>query len=688
MERGVPLAARIGLAFALACALAPGALARDLPEILGEGTIRLIVESSDDDALLPRRGWSPTQDRDLAASFASELGVEVDWIYVEDEGELIPALLAGQGDLVADGLVISEERKTQVGFSTPFLYLREQLVTDAEDTELRWRRQLSTRQLAVNEELGHWGAAQRLKRAYPKMQLESVEPAIGNDELLEGVALERFDVTLAPRELVQEYLAAGERLRVAFDVGEELPVGWALAPGATALRQSVDGFLQRVGTWADGDEPFTGDLDEIRKRGVLRVLTRNSAATYYVWRGRLAGFEYEMAVRLAKHLGVHLEIVVPPTRAQLVPWLLEGRGDLVAAGLPRARGPAADLGVAFSVPTHAVKAQFIGRAEDSEVDTPQELAGHSVAARRSSAAWPALEELKASGIDLELVAVPEVLEDEDLIEGIAAGEYDLALLGSSAAATQLAWRQDVRVLLEQEEAVPMAWALRPGNPKLLAEIDAFLSDPKRESDRATVRRRYFESRDRMRSQGKARIAGDGRISPYDDVVRRWSAHYGYDWRLISAQMYQESGFDPKATSHVGAFGLMQLMPATADQMDVADWKEPAGNVQAGVKYMAWVRDRFEGDVPERERRWMALAAYNAGIGHVTDGRLLAQEQGLDPNRWFGNVEKAMLLKRDPEHYRKTRFGFCRCTEPVEYVSRIRELYRAYSQAVPMNPESP
>jgi len=258
-------------------------------------------------------------------------------------------------------------------------------------------------------------------------------------------------------------------------------------------------------------------------------------------------------------------------------------------------------------------------------------------------------------------------------------------LGSNAAATQLAWRQDVRVLFSRGDPLPLAWALRPGNPELLAAVDAYLTDPKRTSERVTIRKRYFENQSRMRSQGKARVAGDGKISPYDELVRRWANHYGYDWRLISAQMFQESGFDPKATSWVGAFGLMQLMPATADQMNVAGWKEAAGNVQAGVKYLAWVRDRFSGDVPERERRWMALAAYNAGIGHVTDARALARDEGLDPNRWFGHVEKAMLLKMDPEYHRKTRFGFCRCTEPVEYVSRIRELYRAYSQAVPMNP---
>ena len=150
-------------------------------------------------------------------------------------------------------------------------------------------------------------------------------------------------------------------------------------------------------------------------------------------------------------------------------------------------------------------------------------------------------------------------------------------------------------------------------------------------------------------------------------------------------MYQESAFDPEARSRVGAFGLMQLMPATADQMAIESWRQPEGNVQAGVKYMAWVRDRLQGKLRAEDRDWLTLAAYNAGIGHVGDARHLARERGLDPNRWFGHVEKAMLLKMDPEVYRATRYGYCRCTEPVEYVRRIRSLYRAYTQAVPLDP---
>jgi len=313
--------------FALLVAASPTG-ASDLAEIRSRGVLRLLVLSGDDDAVLPRRGWRPNQDRALAEGFARELGLEVDRVWVEEEDELIPALLEGRADMVADGLAITDERRGQVWFTAPFLYLREQMVTRASDTELRWRSQLRTRRIAAHPGLGHWPSVERLKRAYPRMTVEEVGDPIGVDELLEGVASGRFDLTVANRELLEEYVAHNEDLRVVFSLGDEVPVGWALPKESRALRRAADVYLAQQDADADGDAPFTGDLDAIRERGILRVLTRNAATTYYTWRGRLVGHEFEMFSAFARHLGVHLEIVVPPRTS-----------DLAAPTRPRSRVP-------------------------------------------------------------------------------------------------------------------------------------------------------------------------------------------------------------------------------------------------------------------------------------------------------------------------------------------------------------
>ena len=142
-------------------------------------------------------------------------------------------------------------------------------------------------------------------------------------------------------------------------------------------------------------------------------------------------------------------------------------------------------------------------------------------------------------------------------------------------------------------------------------------------------------------------------------------------------MYQESRFNPEAKSWVGAQGLMQVMPRTAKEMGISNLKQPETGIKAGVQYLNWVRDRFEPELNVKARMWFTLAAYNAGQGHVKDARRLARKQGLNPNRWFDNVEKAMLLLSKKKYYSKARHGYVRGREPVNYVREIRSRYRAY-----------
>ncbi len=146
-------------------------------------------------------------------------------------------------------------------------------------------------------------------------------------------------------------------------------------------------------------------------------------------------------------------------------------------------------------------------------------------------------------------------------------------------------------------------------------------------------------------------------------------------------MYQESRFDPRARSFAGAQGLMQVLPRTAEEFGLNDLDDPETAIHAGVRYLDWVRERFEDELPVRDRMWFALAAYNAGPGHVRDARRLAASMGLNPNRWFDNVERAMLLLSRREYANAAQHGYCRCNEPVQYVREIQTRYNAYVETV-------
>ena len=179
---------------------------------------------------------------------------------------------------------------------------------------------------------------------------------------------------------------------------------------------------------------------------------------------------------------------------------------------------------------------------------------------------------------------------------------------------------------------------------------------------------------------ESRASQTGELSPYDTLVKKYAKQYGFDWRLMVAQMYQESRFDPEARSWAGALGLMQVLPKTARGFGFDNLHSPEEGIHAGIKYLAWVRDRFEPELSVKDRMWFALAAYNVGQGHVFDARRVARQQGLNPNRWFGNVEKAIRLLSKKQYARQARHGYCRCSEPEKYVREITQRYEAYVQA--------
>ena len=190
--------------------------------------------------------------------------------------------------------------------------------------------------------------------------------------------------------------------------------------------------------------------------------------------------------------------------------------------------------------------------------------------------------------------------------------------------------------------------------------------------------KYFKnSRDLF--DADSRKSNDNVISAYDNLIQSLAKEYNFDWRLIAAQVNKESKFNPKAKSWMGAKGLLQVMPRTAREVGISDLEKPENGLRAGLKYMAWLNEQLSDELPADVQVWFTLASYNAGLGHLNDARSLASREGLNPNRWFGHVEKAFLLLSKPKDHKKARYGYVRGTEPVNYVKTIQALYELYSK---------
>ena len=640
----------------------------DLQDIAARGTLRLARRRWDGFETLPRQGLPAEHYFTLAEEFAERRGLAVEWRVLDGFDELMPAVRDGLADVAVANITVTEDRARDVAFTTPLTRTREWVVgTSAEDGgETADLAAVAGRTFGIPAGTAY---VESLARLLPDAAVVELPAGTDPHEVFEGLEAGRFDATVMDAVVARPMVEAGdgiERLAVLPDARD---LAWAVRRENPALLAALDAFLEER-FLRGGDAPAHRDLAAIQAAGRLRMLTLNGPGTYYLWRGELIGFEYELLRTFAESIGVDLEVVVAGHREELAPWLAEGRGDVVSAGVT-ATEERRVAGRLFSTPYLRVQEVFVSRAP---VGSLAELAGRRVTVQRGTSFVRTLEGLRGE-VDLEIERSPA--ESETLIRAVAEARAEVTLADSHVAELEAAFDERLSVGPRLPAEVGLAWVVRPDQPELLAALNAFIEDRYRGYEYNVLRNKYFRNDRRMQRQREHRIDGE-RLSPFDELVKAAVAEHGFDWRLVVSQMYQESRFDPAEVSFAGARGLMQVLPRTAREVgiDGEALADPARGIEAGVRYLSWTRERFEA-LPLVEQRWFALAAYNAGVGHVRDARRLAAVKGWDPERWFDHVEHAMLLLSEREYARQALHGYVRGAEPVRYVDEIRERYRAY-----------
>jgi membrane-bound lytic murein transglycosylase MltF len=427
-------------------------------------------------------------------------------------------------------------------------------------------------------------------------------------------------------------------------------------------------------------QAWQGDFDGMRERRLIRVLVVPSQTMYFYDDGEPKGIAHEMLVQLEKvlnkkykpakrHLGLHV-VVIPSTLDQLIPRLLAGEADLVAG--PFTVTPQRQAQVDFSAPlATGIDEIVVTGPGGPTLQGLDDLAGQEVLVRPSSSYHEHLVALNAqlAGRGLAPVrirAAPEDLDDESMLEMVDAGLIPLVVVDGYKARL---WAKVLeRLVLHPDIAIhsggEFAWMMRKGSPLLKAEIDAFAkAHGKGTTFGNVVIKRYLGSTRYLRNA--LDDAGRRRFEQTLELFRSYGDRYGLDHLLVMAQSYQESGLDHSVKSPVGAIGIMQVMPTTGAELGVGDITALENNVHAGVKYLRFMIDRYFADEPmsDGNKLLFAFASYNAGPARVARLRSEAAELGLDPNRWFGNVE--VVAAR--------RIG----SETVRYVGNIYKYYVAY-----------
>lgn len=650
----------------------------DLDAISARKTLRVLVYGGGE-LLLPRAGASTATDGALAAAFAHSLKVEVEAIDVEHYAELIPMLLAGKGDVIAARMADTEERRKQVAFSRPTAVVAELLVVKKGDaTAPKTVAELAGKTITVRKSSSYRETLDKLALGEGKglVIADAVEDQ-DTESLVQDVAAGKIAHTVCDSDLFAHIQAFTPDVEAVLPLKEGRQIAFAIRPGNPKLKAAADAFLVQSAMTTHANKLNKGDLDAIKKRGSLRVLTRNNAVSYFLHQGNQRGFDYSLIKMFAQEQGLRLDIIVPADASDLLPWLSEGRGDVAAAQLSIT--PERLQTVNFSEPYLVAAEVLIQPAGEPAITTLAGLAGKTIHVRKSSSYRSTLDALQVPG--LIIVDAPEEKETEQLIAMVGRKEIPLTVADSNIAAVELTYRSDVQPTLVLQAERKIGYGVRKENRALLAALDAFVKKHYRGLEYNVLRKQYFENKKNIETAHASDTRATGALSAYDELIKERSRQYGLDWRLMASQAYQESRFDPEAKSWVGALGLFQVMPATGKEMGFVNLKDPDEGTHAGVKYMAKLIDQFEKDLPFKQRVRFALASYNAGRGHVEDARRLAKDQGLNPDKWFGNVEKTMLLLADPKYSKKARHGYCRGEEPVKYVSEIQSRYDNYLTVV-------
>jgi len=411
-------------------------------------------------------------------------------------------------------------------------------------------------------------------------------------------------------------------------------------------------------------------LDQIREQGEITVLTRNNGHCYYNYQDKPMGFEYDLAKAFAGHLGVELKVRTTGWQ-DLFDDLGSGKGDFVAASLTvtPARRRLAD----FSDGYLTVQQRVIVHQSNYNLDEMEDLNGKTVYVRRGTSYEERLRELKDRGMDIK-VRLHDEVPTEEFIRMVAEKEILVTVADSNIALLNRRYYPEVKVGFPLEEPQVLGWAVRKGNTGLKEAIDAFFETIIEDGTYAKIHDKYYgnvEIYDYVDLR-KYHQRIKTRLPKYRGLIQKESSKHGFDWRLIAAMVYQESHFDPDAISHTGVRGIMQLTEVTAEEMGVEDRREPSEAIRGGVRYLKKLHKRFD-KAQEPDRTLIALASYNVGYGHVRDAQKLAAEMGMNPGSWSA-LQQVLPLLRYPKYYRRTEHGYCRGTEPVRYVKRIRTYY--------------
>ena len=423
-------------------------------------------------------------------------------------------------------------------------------------------------------------------------------------------------------------------------------------------------------------------LERVKQEGYLVIATRYGPTTYYHGPNGEMGLEYELASRFARYLGVRIRFIATENYSEILKKVANGEAHFAAAGISVTSN--IEKRVRFGPVYQEITQQVIYHMKQPKPVNFEQMLNKKIQVKAGTAH---AEFLRLVRKDVPALTWTESTENEteELMNLVSSNELDHTLADSNEVATIQRYLPELRVafnieIKDKEGQVikqRLAWAFPKSDDNTLYDAaQKFFNKLETSGRLEQIRERYYGHVDNQFNYYSITTIKkhiQERLPRYKKTFQREADTNQLDWRLLAAIGYQESLWDAEAVSPTGVRGIMMLTQGTAKQMKIADRRDPELSIRGGARYFKLVKKRIAEQVAEPDRTWFALAAYNVGIGHLEDAQKLAQEQREDPYKWI-SVRKFLPLLTKPAYYQKTRYGYARGYEPVEYVRKIRTFY--------------
>jgi len=439
------------------------------------------------------------------------------------------------------------------------------------------------------------------------------------------------------------------------------------------------------------------DFADIKERNELRVAVDYSATTYFLYKGQPLGFEYELLKRFAKNMGVDLKIVVQPSIKESFSKLQRGEVDLIA--YPLAITPNRKEQVNFTKHYKTVRQMLIQKKPNGWrkinpydmnkilIRNQVNLLGEKVHVLNSSSYIESLTSLeKQIGGEIDIIEDSATIETDELIKRVSTGQYKYTVADENLAQASSFYYPNIDFETPVSFPTRIAWAVRKTSPVLLDSLNINIGKVQKSGLLNILYKKYYQSSRNFKivaDEDYTSHQGKKGLSPYDDIIKSNAKRLNWDWLLLASMVMQESHFDPKAKSWVGAQGLLQLMPATATHFGINNREDPVQSLKGGTDYLISLEKRWISNMDDTtDLRDFVMASYNAGPGHIIDARALVTKYGGNRDRW-NEVSKYLVLLSTKKYCKDpvVKLGYCRGEEPVNYVNNISQRYIIYKDLV-------